>query len=167
VLLEFRPSAGAATGERLRDGSETSAAGSSRTDPFRRRAHRIDAARTASPQFTARFVRFVASRSRAPLRLPTVRSNAAAHAICGGLQAIRRTAMYARNNAIRMLGAVLGVAATLAVLMAIDGYARQTSEIATRRAQIVRLEPVTVIGERPAAGSATAAAMQGASAKAL
>ncbi len=75
--------------------------------------------------------------------------------------------MYARNNAIRMLGAVLGVAATLAVLMAIDGYARQASEIATRRAQIVRLEPVTVIGERPAAGSATAAALQGAAAKAL
>lgn len=75
--------------------------------------------------------------------------------------------MYARNNAIRMLGAAGGVVATLALLMAIDGYARQASEIATHPAQIVRLEPVTVIGERPAAGSATAAANQGVSAKAL
>jgi len=75
--------------------------------------------------------------------------------------------VYARNNAIRMLGAAGGVVATLALLMAIDGYARQASEIATYRARIVRLEPVTVIGERPAAGSATAAATQGVSAKAL
>ncbi|GIK84821.1 hypothetical protein FBR04_15130 [Betaproteobacteria bacterium PRO7] len=76
--------------------------------------------------------------------------------------------MYARNNSIRMLGAAGGVVATLAVLMAIDGYARQASEIATSRAQIVRLEPVTVIGERPAAAAnATAAATQGTSAKTL
>lgn len=76
--------------------------------------------------------------------------------------------MYARNSSIRMLGAAGGVAATLAVLMAIDGYARQAGEIATSRARIVRLEPVTVIGERPAAATnATAAAAQGASAKAL
>jgi hypothetical protein len=76
--------------------------------------------------------------------------------------------MYARNNSIRMLGAAGGVVATLAVLMAIDGYARQAGEIATSRAQIVRLEPVTVIGERPsAATNATAAATQDAAAKTL
>lgn len=76
--------------------------------------------------------------------------------------------MYARNTSIRMLGAVGSVAATLAVLLAIDGYARRASEIATTRAQIVRLEPVTVIGERPAAAAnATAAATQGTSRKAL
>lgn len=78
--------------------------------------------------------------------------------------------MYARNNSIRMLGAAGGAVATLAVLMAIDGYARQASEIATSRAQIVRLEPVTVIGVRPAAATATnatAAATQGTSAKTL
>jgi hypothetical protein len=148
--------------------NETSGAGSSRADPFRRRAYRLHAARTAHLQFTARFDRFIAFRSRAALRLPTVRSNAAAHAMCSGRQARRRTTMYARNNSIRMLGAAGGVVATLAVLMAIDGYARQASEIATSRAQIVRLEPVTVIGERPAAAAnATAAATQGTSAKTL
>ncbi len=51
-----------------------------------------------------------------------------------------------------MHGAAGGVTATLAVLMAIDGDARQTRKIATRRAQIVGLAPVTVIGERLAAG---------------
>ncbi len=76
--------------------------------------------------------------------------------------------MYPRNNSIRMLGAAGSVVATLAVMLAIDGYARQASELATSRAQIVRLEAVTVIGERPAAASdATAAASQGASAKTL
>lgn len=78
--------------------------------------------------------------------------------------------MYARKNSIRMLGAAGSVAATIAMLMMIDGYARQAGAIATSRAQIVRLEPVTVIGERPAAAAATkatAAAAQGASAKAL
>lgn len=76
--------------------------------------------------------------------------------------------MYARTNSLRMLGAAGGVAATLAVLIAIDGYARRAGEIVTSRAQIVRLEPVTVIGERPAAAAnATAAATQGTSAKTL
>lgn len=76
--------------------------------------------------------------------------------------------MYARNNSIRMLGAAGSVVATLAVLAAIDGYARHAGEIATSRAEIVRLEPVTVIGERPSADTdATAAAAQGVSAKTL
>lgn len=76
--------------------------------------------------------------------------------------------MYARNNSVRMLGAAGSVVATLALLAAIDGYARQVSEVATSRAQIVRLEPVTVIGERPSADAdATAAAAQGVSAKTL
>lgn len=76
--------------------------------------------------------------------------------------------MCARNNPIRILGAVASVVATLALLAAIDGYARQAGGIATGRAQIVRLEPVTVIGERPSADTgATAAAAQGVSAKTL
>jgi len=76
--------------------------------------------------------------------------------------------MYARNNSVRMLGAAGSVVATLALLAAIDGYARQVSEVATSRVQIVRLEPVTVIGERPSADAdATAAAAQGVSAKTL
>ncbi|MFN3567093.1 MAG: hypothetical protein ACK4V1_14045 [Burkholderiaceae bacterium] len=76
--------------------------------------------------------------------------------------------MYARNNLIRMLGAVASVVATLALLAAIDGHARHAGDIATSRAQIVRLEPVTVIGERPSADpETTAAAAQGISAKTL
>jgi hypothetical protein len=78
--------------------------------------------------------------------------------------------MHATNKTTRMLGALGSVVVTFAVVMAIDGYARQSSEIATSRAQIVRLEPVTVIGERPMASnaaSATAAATHGTTAKAL
>ncbi|MEW5882377.1 MAG: hypothetical protein AB1761_18300 [Pseudomonadota bacterium] len=76
--------------------------------------------------------------------------------------------MYARNNSIRMLGVAGSIVATLVLLAAPDGYARRVSEIATSGAQIVRLEPVTVIGERPSADTeATAAAAQGVSAKTL
>ncbi len=67
ALLEFRSRASAASGDGLRYESEASAAGSSRTDPFRRRAYRIDVARTASLHLNARFIRFVPFRSRALL----------------------------------------------------------------------------------------------------
>lgn len=69
--------------------------------------------------------------------------------------------MNATNKTIRLLGALGGALMTLAMTLAIDGYARHASEIAALQAHVVRLEPVTVVGERPSAataGRATAAA---------
>jgi hypothetical protein len=75
--------------------------------------------------------------------------------------------MFTPNHSIRLLGAAGGVAATLLLLLAVDGCARRVSQVAMSRAQIVRLPPVTVIGERPVAGDATAAVPQGTTVQAL